>query len=125
MKGRGVDGNRYFVYLTPMNLNNIHMNVIETAGNGVVNHKTIFRFTQKEQTVTAEYAGGQVVKGFLLGKLKGDKLSFKYAQEHTDGKVVGGQSTCEVMRHPDGALGLVEHFDWHQGRGKNVFKELV
>ena len=43
-----------------MNLNNVKMNVIKTAENGVVNDLTIFTFSQVQNFVTAIYSGGKI-----------------------------------------------------------------
>ena len=50
-----------------IDLNNIKMNVIETAENGVVNKDTIFDFTQKDNYVEVKYSGGKIKNGFLVG----------------------------------------------------------
>jgi len=69
-----------------ISLNKIKMTVIETAETGVVNKDTIFAFTQTEDLVTAEYAGGQIKKGFLVGTISEGKLKFSYCQVQTDGQ---------------------------------------
>ena len=100
------------------------MNVIKTAQNGVVNHKTIFRFEQKGDRVIGRYAGGKVKRGVLVGTVKGMKLSFSYAQQHDDNQVAGGESLCDIQFLDNGSLRLIERFSWEQGRGENVFAEV-
>ena len=107
------------------NLHGKRMNVVETAGNGVVNHETIFVFNQTNNIVTAKYSGGLVQRGFLIGKLDSKNLHFKYAQEHKDGNIAGGESNCEIKMGKDETLQLVEHFDWANRKGKNVFQEII
>ncbi|MEP1093684.1 MAG: hypothetical protein ABJG78_01165 [Cyclobacteriaceae bacterium] len=111
--------------LINLDLDGKKMNVVETAGNGVVNQDTVFQFSQTENVVNARYAGGLVRRGFLIGKIKQNQLEFKYAQEHEDGKIVGGESLCNISVQQNGKLTLVENFDWEQGRGRNVFQELT
>lgn len=106
------------------NLDEKKMNVIETAGNGVVNQNTVFQFQQKGHVVSARYSGGKVTKGFLVGKIQMKQLRFKYAQQHMDGNVVGGESIGIIEYLPDGKLALIEYFDWDQGKGRNVFREI-
>src|SRR6266496_2407036 len=79
-----------------ISLNKIKMTAIETAENGVVNKDTIFAFTQTEDLVTAEYAGGQIKKGFLVGTISERKLKFSYCQVQTDGQPDNGISSCEL-----------------------------
>ncbi len=107
-----------------INLDSIRMNVIETAGNGVVNHETIFKFHQKGDRVIARYSGGRVERGMLVGEFDLDKLHFRYTQEHDDGIIAGGKSTCEISLNQNGAIQLIENFDWDQGKGRNVFQQM-
>lgn len=107
-----------------LNFDGKRMNVVETAGNGVVNQDTVFRFRQEGKVVTGRYCGGLVERGFLIGKIEKEQLQFKYAQEHADGNIAGGESYCDISICSNGKLRLVENFDWEQGSGKNVFEEL-
>lgn len=107
-----------------ISLEGIQMNVIETAGNGVVNHETVFSFKQNGNVVSAKYAGGQVKNGFLSGRLENNQLHFKYAQQHFDSRVAGGSSTGEIRKLPNGKFQMIEYFDWEYGKGRNVFQEL-
>lgn len=109
-----------------MNLNNVRMNVVETAGNGVVNELTIFTFSQKDDFVSATYSGGQILKGYLVGTLSQNKLSFAYCQLQTDGKMDNGRSECDLLV-ANGKIRLVEHFTWASRNGEtgvNIFQEL-
>ena len=109
-----------------ISLDNIVMNVTHTDGIGVVNKDTYFNFKQEENIVTANYSGGGIVKGFLIGKLNNDKFEFRYAQLQTDGKLDGGYSNCEVNILEDGRVQVVEHFQWEsrEGTGTNIFEEI-
>ena len=81
-----------------INLDGLKMNVISTAENGVVNSDTIFEFHQVGDDVWASYSGGQVFRGFLVGRVLNDKFEFQYCQSQTDGVLDGGHSTCELDR---------------------------
>lgn len=102
------------------------MNVVQTASNGVVNAATVFEFEQDGDAVWAPYRGGGIERGFLVGKRRGDQLTFRYAQLATDGTLDGGQSECVIDTLEDGRVRLVEHFEWESrpGGGTNVFEEL-
>ena len=107
-------------------LDKIKMTVIKTAANGVVNSDTVFSFTQKGNTVTAEYAGGQIKKGFLVGIINGKELKFSYCQVQTDDHLDNGISSCELSISEKGKIRLVEHFEWKSRPGEmgiNVFEE--
>lgn len=112
----------------PLTLNGIKMNVIKTAENGVVNHETIFHFSQNEGLVTAEYQGGKILKGFLVGKLSPqNQLEFSYCQMQIDGKLDNGLSICQLSKDENGKIILTEYFEWKSRPGEfgtNVFQEL-
>jgi hypothetical protein len=111
-----------------LSLNGVKMNVIKTADNGIVNHDTIFRFSQKENVVSAEYQGGKILKGFLVGKLQTqNQLEFSYCQLQRDGKLDNGLSLCQLSKNKEGKLILIEHFEWKSRPGEfgtNIFQEL-
>ena len=100
------------------------MNAIKTASNGVVNHETIFHFKEVDGIISAEYAGGKVKHGYLVGKIIEGKLAFQYSQIHDDGEKDGGHSVCDIETLADGRIQLVEHFVWSEGTGTNIIAEL-
>ena len=108
-----------------MDLNNIKMNVIKTAPNGKVGIDTIFEFTQYKDTVSAKYSGGRIQIGYLVGKMNGDKLVFRYSQMDNDGNLDGGISEC-ILRMNENKIQLVESFTWEsiEGEGTNIFQEV-
>ena len=108
------------------NLDGLTMFVSATAENGVVGSETLLRFTQRGPRVAARYAGGRVLRGWLVGRWDEDILRFRYAQREESSTIHGGQSICAVEERADGHLRLIEHFVWttRPGSGTNVFDEL-
>ena len=106
------------------NLDGLTMYVSSTAANGVVDAATRLHFRQTGDRVMARYAGGNVVRGLLMGRCARDRLEFRYAQRERDGMIHGGRSTCELLEH-EGRVRIVEHFEWstRTGSGVNVFDE--
>lgn len=110
-----------------INLDKTTMRVIKTAGNGVVNRDTIFHFTQVEKDVWAEYAGGKIKKGFLVGQSDGAVFQFSYCQLQCDGVPDSGASTCTLSLAENGKIQLIENFEWKSRpgeKGQNVFMEI-
>ena len=108
-------------------LDNIRMNVIQTAPNGVVNQDTIFNFTQEGNLVHATYSGGKIIRGFLVGKLNGDMLHFSYCQIQADHRLDNGVSKCKLSKNPTGKIVLTEHFEWNSREGEsgiNIFEQI-
>jgi len=110
----------------PISLNGIQMRVVTTASSGVVNADTLFSFTQEDAVVSAQYSGGKVRLGYLVGLSSPEGLRFRYAQLDIEDQLDGGQSTCEITRTPDGRIRLLEHFQWEsrEGTGTNIFEEV-
>lgn len=110
----------------PISLDGLRMHVIRTAELGVVNADTIFEFHQQASEVWADYAGGGVRRGSLIGTLEGATLTFRYCQLQSDGKLDGGSSVCEVSEQ-QGRIRIVERFQWESrpGGGENVFEEIA
>lgn len=76
--------------------------------------------------MTAEYVGGQIKKGFLVGTMSERKLEFSYCQVQTDGQLDNGISSCELSTNDKGKIRLIEHFEWKSRPGEmgiNIFEE--
>jgi hypothetical protein len=110
-----------------MNLDGIRMYVSSAAEQGVVSSETRIHFIQKGPRVLGRYRGGSIGRGYLIGRLTGGELNFRYTQREASGEIHGGRSVCEVDRTADGRVRIVEHFTWRTraGSGTNVFEEIV
>lgn len=110
-----------------ISLNNVKMHVIAISSHSSVSRKTEFLFKQEGNMVTAEYSGGHIKHGFLVGKMDGINLQFSYCQMSCNGELDNGISNCELYHAEDGKLRMAEHFEWktRPGQsGKNVFEEI-
>lgn len=108
-----------------INLNGVKMTVIETAQNGVVNQDTLFSFSQENDLAFANYSGGKIRKGFLVGNVTQSTLEFTYCQVQHDDTLDHGKSVAELVIH-QGKIRLVEHFEWGSRpgeKGTNTFEE--
>ena len=110
-------------------LNNIKMNVIETSKNGIVDKETIFHFEQDANTVKANYSGGRIREGYLVGQLNGEVLKFTYCQQRLTGELDHGESECILSVEKDtGKVKLEENFNMNTEQlketGTNIFIEL-
>jgi len=110
-------------------LDQIKMNAIQTASNGVVNKYTIFYFEQDDNTVKARYSGGQIRIGYLVGQLSKEILRFTYCQQRITGVLDHGESECIVSIEKDsGKVRLEENFKMNTEDtkviGTNIFMEI-
>jgi hypothetical protein len=109
------------------NFDGLTMFVSNTAATGVVDASTRLRFSQRGDRVFARYAGGCVTHGWLVGRIAGEQLAFRYAQQEDGDGIHAGTSVCDIIRCDDGRLRLIEHFTWstRPGAGVNVFDEVL
>jgi hypothetical protein len=113
----------------PVNLNHKTFRPVTNAENGNVGTGTVFYYFQDGDIIHADYAGGDVVTGHLLGKmLPSGKLQFAYHHVNAAGQVMAGQchSTPEIL--PDGRLRFHEEWQWltgDQSTGTSVIEEVV
>jgi GNAT superfamily N-acetyltransferase len=86
------------------------------AASGEVDDKTIFHYHQSGKIVWADYSGGNIVKGFLLGISAQDgTLDFHYQHINIKNQVRIGK--CHSVPHvlEDGKLKLREEWQWLNG----------
>ncbi|AHG78955.1 hypothetical protein X875_3350 [Mannheimia varigena USDA-ARS-USMARC-1388] len=61
------------------NLNNKIFTAVQNSENGEVSSQTRFHYFQQEKMIWADYQGGEILKGFLIGKWISDcQIEFTY-----------------------------------------------
>ncbi|MFI9624298.1 hypothetical protein [Streptomyces sp. NPDC052042] len=93
---------------------------------GQVGTRTRFTYHEEEGRIWAEYAGGDVVRGHLVGTRDGDVLDFRYVQLGQDGTTSCGHCVSTVADLPDGRVRLEERWEWESqaGSGTSAVEEL-
>ncbi|MGW1070273.1 hypothetical protein ACWD4F_37960 [Streptomyces aureus] len=93
---------------------------------GQVGTRTRFAYHERDGVVWADYAGGDVVRGHLVGTREGDRLDFRYVQLKTDGTTASGHCVSQVVDLPDGRVRLEETWTWESqpGAGTSLVEEL-
>ncbi|MBL4770464.1 MAG: hypothetical protein JKY61_04860 [Planctomycetes bacterium] len=66
-----------------LSLDGCLMNATLTAANGVIDSDTIFNFRQQGEQVWADYSGGKLAAGFLVGTLRGSEFAFRFSSRST------------------------------------------
>ena len=107
-------------------LDGVEMRAVDQLSEGLITAATLFTFAESNAVVSARYAGGRIVLGYLIGKRTSDGIEFSYVQSDVTGRIDTGRSTCDLEVLPDRRLRLVEHFKWasREGEGVNVLEEL-
>ena len=99
--------------------------VYENSESGEVSDQTIFSYHQKGNVIWAEYSGGSIVKGFLLGTMDKDhNLHFTYEHINNDGEKKSG--ACDsTPRYENGKLRFYESWKWTDGEeGTSIIEEI-
>ncbi len=61
------------------------------AEGGEIRPTTVFHYHEADGEIWAEYAGGEVRRGFLVGTRADDTLSFRYSHLNTDDETASTQ----------------------------------
>jgi GNAT superfamily N-acetyltransferase len=96
--------------------------------NGDVSSDTIFLYHQIDNVIWAEYYGGNIVKGNILGNVNTDfTLDFFYHHINIDGKVRIGKCHSVPIITNDNKLELHEEWQWlneDMTKGKTILFEI-
>ncbi|MFF4352307.1 hypothetical protein [Streptomyces sp. NPDC001530] len=94
---------------------------------GQVGTRTRFTYHEKDGEIWAEYAGGDVVRGHLVGTREGDRLDFRYVQLKRDGSTSSGHCVSLVVELPGGRVRLEETWEWESqtGSGTSIVEQVT
>lgn len=96
---------------------------------GEVDARTTFRYRQQGDIVWAEYAGGKIRFGQLIGMVLPDgKLELRYQHVNEAGELMTGLCLSTPTVLPDGRLRLYESWQWTCGdraSGESVIEEIL
>ena len=101
---------------------------ISNTTNGETSEDTLFEYRQEGEIVTANYSGGAIKKGHLIGIVdaKGH-INMRYHQVNKNGELMTGicQSKPEVLAN--GKIRLHETWQWTSGdqsSGQSIIEEV-
>ena len=98
---------------------------VKNSESGEVSDKTVFCYHQKGNVIWAEYSGGSIVKGFLIGTMDEDhNMHFNYQHMNADGELRTGSCDSEPS-FENGKLRFNEKWKWTMGEeGTSVIEEI-
>lgn len=110
-----------------VNYHNKIFKPVRNSVNGETSPATTFHYMQEGNIITAEYAGGNIIKGHLLG-LADEKgiIRMHYHQINNQGILMTGQCTSTPEIQPNGKIRLYESWQWTSGdrsAGNSVIEE--
>jgi hypothetical protein len=113
---------------TMINYHNKRFRPIQNTNNGETSAETIFHYVQEGAILSAEYAGGKITKGHLIGLVdEHGVIDMRYHQVNNQGELMTGvcRSVPEVL--PTGKIRLHESWQWTSGdesQGSSVIEEI-
>lgn len=108
-----------------VNLDGKYFTSIENSESGEVDNSTIFFYHQKNDIIWAEYQGGSIIKGSLVGKIDSNKLTFTYQHINTERQIKTGNcfSSLEILENRK--YKIYESWQWSTGEsGKSIIMEI-
>ncbi|MFJ2743977.1 hypothetical protein ACIO3O_30485 [Streptomyces sp. NPDC087440] len=110
----------------PRSLDGLLLAPVADQAPGQVGTRTRFAYHEQDGLIWAEYAGGDVVRGHLVGTREGDRLDFRYVQLKHDGTTSSGHCQSQVTLLSDGRVRLEESWAWESqdGSGTSVVEEV-
>ncbi len=96
--------------------------------NGEVSEQTLFLYHQNGSLLWAEYSGGDILKGFLIGSVLGSgELDFVYHHMNRDMQVKTGRCHSVPTVKENGKIELLEQWEWTSGdfsKGESLLVEV-
>ncbi|MGP4003338.1 hypothetical protein [Streptomyces sp. 8N706] len=108
-------------------LNGLVLAPVTDQAPGQVGTRTRFAYHEAGGRIWAEYSGGDIVHGHLVGTRDGDRLDFRYVQLGRDGATSSGHCESTVLELPDGRIRLEERWEWEsrEGSGTSAVEEIL
>lgn len=111
-----------------INYNNKKFKTQSNTANGETSADTIFHYKQVGNILNAEYSGGKIVQGHLIGLVdEFGNIDMRYHQINTNDEIMTGicLSTPEILS--SGKIILHEKWEWTSGdrsKGNSVVEEM-
>ena len=96
--------------------------------NGEVNGETIFYYHQRGKELWAEYTGGEISRGYLIGFVaENGELDFYYQHINTQNQIRVGKCRSIPKLLDNGKIELAEQWQWlngDQSKGSSIVTEI-
>ncbi|WP_406825754.1 n-acetylglutamate synthase [Pedobacter sp. KACC 23697] len=110
-----------------INYDNKIFKPVTNSENGETSDETIFRYKQKGNILTAEYEGGKIISGHLIGLVDQDgNIEMRYHQVNKQGELMTGICRSKPELLANGKIRLHETWQWTSGdqsTGQSVIEE--
>lgn len=109
-----------------INLNKKIFKALSNSDNGEVGDDTVFYYSQKDNIISAEYSGGEIIKGNLIGKqLEDGKFDFVYHHINSNGALKIGKCLSSAILVENDKIKLLEEWQWLSDDFSSGTSELI
>jgi len=98
-----------------VNINNRKFIPLYNSINGEVSQETVFHYHQENELIWAEYGGGEIIRGHLVGKVVDDHIEFFYHHINSEHKIMTGNCISYPELLENGKIKLKEFWQWTSG----------
>lgn len=111
-----------------MNYHNKKFKLLSNSSNGEVSEDTIFEFTQSGNIVFANYLGGGILQGNLIGIVhENGTIDMRYHHVNSKEEIMTGKSDSKPIILASGKIQLHDHWQWTSGdcsSGNSILEEV-
>ena len=105
--------------MNPINLDGRIFVPTENSAAGTVDGETRFSFSQTGTRISADYQGGAVIEGHILGQfIQADQADLLYHCLTLDGDLKSGHAIATFSELPDDRLCIDMRWRWLNGEGE-------
>ncbi|MFD2725331.1 hypothetical protein [Hyunsoonleella rubra] len=98
--------------MSEFNFNNKVFSLLDNSENGRVNSDTKFYYKQDGHLITADYYGGTITYGKIIGHLKNDKIEMLYQCLTTENELKAGKALASISKTNTNKLKLKLDWEW-------------
>ena len=99
-----------------MNYHNKKFKLLSNSSNGDVSENTIFEFRQLGKIVSANYSGGGILQGNLIGLVdEHGNIDMRYHHVNDKGEIMTGKSDSRSVVLDSGKAQIHDHWQWTSG----------
>ncbi|TXG36555.1 hypothetical protein [Seonamhaeicola maritimus] len=112
--------------MTKFNINNKIFSLVENSENGEVNSETLFRYKQEKTLITADYNGGTIKYGKIIGYLEKDEINMLYQCLTVDNELKAGKAVAKISLDKNNKIKLKLNWVWlndKSGKGTSEYIE--
>jgi len=110
-----------------INYNNKIFKPFSNSENGETSDETVFKYKQEGNLLTAEYSGGKIKSGHLIGLVdEQGNIDMRYHQVNDTGVLMTGICNSKPEQLPNGKIRLHETWQWTSGdqsKGESIIEE--